>query len=566
MPLAPAVRPSHILDLLSGVLLGVGSAVAAILRFVITKGPRFIAAYKVQSFAAACVAAVGVVVAVIMLMPDPVPPVPPPPTATPWPTPDVTSHVPTRAPQPMPQFSVADVTQYALPGIAEIRSGTGAGSGFIVHSGGLVITNRHVVEGSDQVELRLATGEFHRGRVVGFHPRADLAYIEITSGGTFTPLALGASDAIRVGDSVIAIGFPLGDELGQEPSVTTGILSARRPDLGFLQTDASLNPGNSGGPLLDMSGCVVGINTAGVGRTTEGGGPVITGINFAIPANDLRDELTVLSPPIPSVCLDGGSPVGDVAALAPTPTPPPAAAPTEPPTPTSTPEPTETPTPTPEPTPTPVPTETATPEPTHTPEPTATPTPEPTPTPRPTARPTRVPTATRPPTPTPTPTPTSTPTPTPIPTPVWVWHLHDNGSDKYTIRYEQNFSLTSGGSSGSRPYLHIQTKDFESGESVADFFERRRQELIEMAPSYSVFEPGETGGQTVNQRNYVQMEYLWQPTDGHCLYHVVEQVFRSRFYPARDYGFIISSGVCEDQHALYDEPREFMLASFEEYE
>ena len=87
-----------------------------------------------------------------------------------------------------------------------------------------------------------------------------------------------------------------------------------------------------------------------------------------------------------------------------------------------------------------------------------------------------------------------------------------------------------------------------------------------MAPDYAAFEPGATGGQTVNLRNYVQMEYLWQPGAGDCLYHVVDQVFRSRYYPARDHGFVISAGVCEEQHARYDEVREFMLASFEEYE
>ncbi len=554
---APAVRPNQILGLLAGVLLAVGSAVAAILRFATANGPRFIAAHKIQSFAAACVAAVAVVVGVVMLMPDPVPPPVPPPTATPWPTPDVTTRPvatrPVRVPPVVPLLE--DVIQGAMPGIVEIRTDSGSGTGFIAHEMGLVVTNEHVVSGNDLVNIRFATGGNYVGTVIGFHRTLDMAYIEIDSNSRFTPLPLGDSDAVRVGASVIAIGFPLGSELGDEPTATTGIISAKRPATNFLQTDASLNPGNSGGPLLDQYGCVVGINTAGVDETDDG--QAITGINFAIPVNDLRDALRTAGisgfppcePPLPAIATSVPTQL-PTATLAPVPTPTPA------------------PTPTPTPTPTPLPTETPTPEPTATPtpEPTATPTPEPTATPRPTPRPTRVPTATSRPAPTPTPTPTPTATPTPIPTPVWVWHLYDNTSSKYTIRYEQNWSLTSGESAGGRPFLHIRTKDFKSGESVADFFERHRQEMIQMAPNYAAFEPGQTGGQTVNQRNYVQMEYLWQPGAGDCLYHVVDQVFRSRFYPARDHGFIISAGVCEDQHAQYDEPREFMLATFEEYE
>lgn len=521
---------------------------------------RYIAAHKVQSFAAACVAAIALVV-VVMLLPDESPPPLPPPIPTPTPAPTQAA-IP---PNGNCEKTVADIVADALPGIVEIRTDFGTGTGFIVHEGGLVITNKHVIEGQSRVNIRLATGGNYRGSVLNIHPRLDLAYIEIDSGGGFTPLALGDSDAIRVGDSVVAIGFPLGSELGQDPTVTTGIVSAKRPDQGFLQTDASLNPGNSGGPLLSRFGCVVGINTAGIGGTEEG--QVITGINFAIPVNELKEALRDISG-IP-VC-QGGCPASTS-----TPTPEPAPTPTPEPTPTlvptDTPVPTETPTPTATPTPTPTPTEMPAPTPTSTPEPTATPTPEPTPTPAPTETPTptAIPTPTLTPLPTPTPTATPVPTPTPTPTPPWVWRLHDNGSDKYTIRYEQNWSLTSGESAGGRPFLHIRTKEFKSGESVADFFERHRQEMIHMAPNYAVFEPGETGGQTVTEpyvRNYVQMEYLWQPGAGDCLYHVVDQVFRSKFYPARDRGFIISAGVCEGQHAQYDEPREFMLASFEEYE
>ncbi|MYE39674.1 MAG: trypsin-like serine protease [Chloroflexi bacterium] len=186
-----------------------------------------------------------------------------------------------------PALPLADMVEGSLPGIVEIRTDSGLGTGFIVHDAGLVITNKHVVEGNSQVNIRLATGGNYQGSVIGTHSTLDLAYIEMESGDTFSPLALSDSDAIRVGDNVIAIGFPLGPELGREPSVTRGIISAKREDLGFLQTDASLNPGNSGGPLLNENGCVVGVNTGAIVGTDDG--QTISGINFAIPVNELRE-------------------------------------------------------------------------------------------------------------------------------------------------------------------------------------------------------------------------------------------------------------------------------------
>ena len=501
---------------------------------------------------------------------EPLPP--PPPTATPTPTPQV--------PMPSGVPPMEDVIQTTMPGIVEILTPSGSGTGFIVNEEGLVITNRHVVEGNDRVNIRLATGGSYGGSVVNVHPTLDLAYIEIDPGPAFSPLKLGDSDALRVGASVIAIGFPLGSELGDDPTVTTGIISAKRQDMDFLQTDASLNPGNSGGPLLDQYGCVVGVNTAGVGET--GDGQVVTGINFAIPVNDLREALrdisgidvcetpplavssvsaptsTPLPPPTPVPTPDVNATVSAsveaTRAAAPTPTPEPTPTPT--PTPTATP----TPTPTPEPTPTPTPLPTATPTPT----PTATPVPRPTATPRPI--PTRRPTAT--PTPTPTPTPAATPTPAPTPTPAWVWYPpYEDPVLKYRITYEQAWSLTGGASAGGRPFLDVQVKDFESGDSIARFFERHRQELIDRIPEFSHFDLGLTKAETTRDgRNYIHMEYLWQPGPNDCLYHVVEHVFRSRFYPARDYGFVISAGFCENEQLLYEERRKYILASFEEYD
>ena len=102
---------------------------------------------------------------------------------------------------------------------------------------------------------------------------------------------------------------------------------------------------------------------------------------------------------------------------------------------------------------------------------------------------------------------------------------------------------------------------------MSGFFERHRQELIDAAPDYSLFEPGLTKGETTNEgRNYVHMEYLWQPGPGDCRYQVEEHIFRSRYYPVRDYGFIITVGICESEQMLYEERRGNILASFEESE
>lgn len=185
-------------------------------------------------------------------------------------------------------LSIADVTENALPSVVHVIAGTGSGSGFIVNESGLVVTNRHVVEGSGRVlTLRLVDGTEYTGRVTHLHPDLDLAYVEMDGAGPFVPIAVGDSDAVRVGAEVIAIGFPLGSALGLEPTVSVGIISAKRDNR--LQTDASLNPGNSGGPLLDMFGRVVGVVVSRV-EEDRSGSP-ITGIGFAIPINAVRDGL-----------------------------------------------------------------------------------------------------------------------------------------------------------------------------------------------------------------------------------------------------------------------------------
>lgn len=154
------------------------------------------------------------------------------------------------------------------------------GSGFVIDKGGYIITNNHVVEGADEIKVKLADGRELKAKVIGRDPKTDLALIKISSLFKDLPvLKLGDSDKIRVGDWVLAIGNPF----GLEHTVTQGIISAKGRVIGsgpydnFLQTDAPINPGNSGGPLVNLKGEVIGINTAIMASGQ--------GIGFAIPGN-----------------------------------------------------------------------------------------------------------------------------------------------------------------------------------------------------------------------------------------------------------------------------------------
>jgi serine protease Do len=162
------------------------------------------------------------------------------------------------------------------------------GSGFIVDGDGHVVTNAHVVDEADQVKIRLVDEREFDAKVIGRDPRLDLAVLQMSGGKEVQAAALGSSEALRVGEYVVAIGNPFG--LGH--TVTMGIVSAKSRVIGagpyddFIQTDASINPGNSGGPLFDLKGQVVGINTAI--------NPQGQGIGFAIPVDALKEVLPQL--------------------------------------------------------------------------------------------------------------------------------------------------------------------------------------------------------------------------------------------------------------------------------
>jgi serine protease Do len=153
------------------------------------------------------------------------------------------------------------------------------GSGFIFDKEGYIITNNHVIEGADQIKVKLNNEKEFDAKIIGRDPSTDIAVIKIKSAHNLPVVTLGDSDAMKVGQWVVAIGSPF----GLEHTVTAGIISAKGRVIGsgpyddFIQTDASINPGNSGGPLINMKGEVIGINTAIV----AGG----QGIGFAIPIN-----------------------------------------------------------------------------------------------------------------------------------------------------------------------------------------------------------------------------------------------------------------------------------------
>lgn len=171
-------------------------------------------------------------------------------------------------------------------GVLRGRPHAAVGSGFIIDHAGVVITNNHVVDGATVVKVKLSDGSERTARVLGRDPKTDLAVLRIDGGGKFEPVQWGESKQVRVGESVFAVGSPFG--LGN--SVTSGIVSALGREIGagpyddFIQVDAAINSGNSGGPLFDARGRVIGVNTAMFSPT---GGNV--GIGFAIPAHMARN-------------------------------------------------------------------------------------------------------------------------------------------------------------------------------------------------------------------------------------------------------------------------------------
>src|SRR5713226_3443219 len=164
------------------------------------------------------------------------------------------------------------------------RPTRGVGSGFIIDAKGYILTNQHVVDGASRITIGLQTGERFRGKVIGVDSETDLAVIKIDAGRDLPVMKFGDSNVAQVGDWVLAIGSPF----GLDQTVTAGIISKKERDSQtftnfqrFLQTDAAINRGNSGGPLVNMRGEVIGINSQIATSTGD-----YNGIGFALPANE----------------------------------------------------------------------------------------------------------------------------------------------------------------------------------------------------------------------------------------------------------------------------------------
>jgi len=199
---------------------------------------------------------------------------------------------------------LADLAERMTPGLVHVRVRRAAresttdepgderrstGSGFIIDPSGLVVTNSHVVEGADAIQVRLSDGRQFAGKLIGRDGRVDLALLKIEGATNLTPLPLGDSNRLRVGEFVVALGHPF----GLEQSVSFGIVSRKGAPLmvaaagfDFIQTDAAVNPGNSGGPLVNLAGQVVGVNSMAARNGS---------IGFAIPSSLVKMLLPQLA-------------------------------------------------------------------------------------------------------------------------------------------------------------------------------------------------------------------------------------------------------------------------------
>jgi S1-C subfamily serine protease len=183
-------------------------------------------------------------------------------------------------------------------GFPEEQTQEALGSGFVIDTAGHIVTNYHVVEGADKIEVSFSNKDSVRARLLGKDASTDIAVLKVdVDARALRPLELGNSDRVRVGDSVVAIGNPL----GLERSVTSGIVSALHRPLtapndftidDVIQTDAAINSGNSGGPLISANGSVIGVNTAITTGNTGARGNI--GIGFAVPMNTVQSVVSQL--------------------------------------------------------------------------------------------------------------------------------------------------------------------------------------------------------------------------------------------------------------------------------
>ena len=202
------------------------------------------------------------------------------------------------APTPTPTPTLAEIVERVTPGVVQIIAPDSVGSGFAIASDGRVATNAHVVGSHEFVTVKMPGVGICEGRVLGVDAAADLAIVDVgkEDAAGFAILDMGDSDDLAMGEDVVAVGYPLDYMLGDAPTITRGVASSVRKFEGveYIQTDAAINPGSSGGPLFNGAGEVIGVNTLVIRDAGwEGGG--IEGINLAVAINELKARLPSLS-------------------------------------------------------------------------------------------------------------------------------------------------------------------------------------------------------------------------------------------------------------------------------
>jgi putative serine protease PepD len=219
--------------------------------------------------------------------------------ATEGPKPLPAASAPLVSPGRGPVSDVGRVYDAASPAVVSVRVGSASGTGFLINREGTIVTNAHVVGNADDAEVSFGDqGRTVKAEVLGRDPSSDLSTLRVhpDAADGIRPLSLADSDAVRVGDRVIAIGYPL----GLDRTATTGIVSGVGREIqapnGFqidevIQTDAPINPGNSGGPLLDERGVVIGVNS----QIATAGARGNIGIGFAVPSNAVREVVPRLT-------------------------------------------------------------------------------------------------------------------------------------------------------------------------------------------------------------------------------------------------------------------------------
>jgi putative serine protease PepD len=198
-----------------------------------------------------------------------------------------------------PRTDAGRVYAAVADGVVAVQVGGGSGTGFVIDERGTIVTNAHVVGEASQASVRFGdTGAAVEAEVLGSDPSTDLAVLQVdpSQASPLRPLALADSDAVRVGDDVVAVGHPFGLDRTATAGIVSGLGREIQSPNGFsidevIQTDAAINPGNSGGPLVDAKGRVVGVNS----QIASGGGGGNVGVGFAVPSNTVQDVVPRLA-------------------------------------------------------------------------------------------------------------------------------------------------------------------------------------------------------------------------------------------------------------------------------